>query len=63
MSGRSGKIIVIGAEKEAICAMCGKKAELRPYGPGYTRICWECAQKDPEGTTKRMRVKLFGEPE
>lgn len=34
------------------CQLCGKHAELRPYGPNNEWICFECGMKD-EATTKR----------
>lgn len=61
MSKRVGKVIVIEAEKEDICELCGKKAELRPYGPHGERICFECGMKDKETTERMMAKVLFGE--
>jgi hypothetical protein len=31
---------------KAICELCGKVDELRPYGPKGERICFDCGQKD-----------------
>ena len=61
MSERIGNVVIIAPEEEETCTMCNKVAELRPYGPDYSRICFECAMKDKEGTEKRMKVKLFGD--
>lgn len=30
------------------CEMCGRVDELRPYGPGGMRVCFECAMLDEE---------------
>lgn len=49
----SGASVVTGAGETEACADCGKLAELRPYGPGFSRICFECGLKDPEGTRAR----------
>ena len=43
------------------CELCGNIAELRPYGPGGASICFACGKLDPDGTTERMGVVLFGE--
>lgn len=62
MSKRVGNIPVIEAEPNSICHWCGKIAETRPYGPGFSEICYDCGMKDEPGTQKRMNHKLFGEP-
>jgi len=41
---------IISEEKPQQCDDCGKVAELRPYGPGGSCICVDCAYKDPETT-------------
>lgn len=41
-------ILRIEAEPDAPCTLCGKLAELRPYGPGGARICYACAMGTPE---------------
>jgi hypothetical protein len=48
------RITVVG-EKNT-CESCGKKAELRPYGPNGESICFACGMKDEETTMK----KFFG---
>ena len=59
MSKRYGNIVVIAPEPPD--ELCGTFAELRPYGPGGKRICFECAMKDEKGTEERMNAILFGE--
>jgi hypothetical protein len=61
MSKRIGNIVVLMEEEPDVCQFCGKFDELRPYGPNNERICFQCAQKDPSGTEKKMREVLFGE--
>jgi hypothetical protein len=46
------KITVVG-EKNT-CELCGKKAELRPYGLGGKSICFACGMKDEETTKKNF---------
>ena len=56
MTRKVGNIVIIEAEDDDVCELCGKVAELRPYGPNGERICFDCGMKD-EATTKRK----FGE--
>ncbi len=61
MSGRIGSVIFIGPERPQQCDDCGKIAELRPYGPGGSCICFACGEKDRKGTKVRMGQVLFGD--
>lgn len=45
-------------EKPQQCDLCGKWAELRPYGPNGECICVQCGERDPETTLRRMREYL-----
>lgn len=63
MSKRIGKVFVASQENNQQCDDCGKIAELRPYGPNGSCICWECGQKDKAGTDKRMGQIMFGDEE
>lgn len=56
MSGRGFS----AAEKPQQCDLCGKVAELRPYGPNGECICFPCGQKDIRTTRMKMGEKLFG---
>jgi len=40
--------------------MCGQVDELRPYGPNYERICFECGMKNEELTQQRCHEYIFG---
>lgn len=59
MSGRG----FIMQEPDTVCEMCGKVDECRPYGPNDEQICFDCAMKDEETTTKKMRSYIYGEEE
>lgn len=61
MSERIGNVSFIYKEKPQQCDLCGKIAELRPYGPNGETICFQCGKKDPTMTEKIMRSYLFGE--
>lgn len=61
MSRNINGIPVIEAEPDFLCALCGKIAETRPYGPNGEEICYECGMKDKETTERMMGIKLFGE--
>lgn len=41
---------VIEIEEDDICAICGEAGELRPYGSGGSRICFNCGMKDEDAT-------------
>jgi hypothetical protein len=51
----------IAVEEPGTCELCGKVAELRPYGPRGERICFECGMKDPETTKRQFRRYVLGE--
>lgn len=54
---------VIKAEADDVCDLCGKVAELRPYGPKGENICYECGMKNEAVTNKMLGRVLFGDPE
>jgi hypothetical protein len=53
--------IIISAEPDSKCELCGAIEETRPYGPNGERICFACGQKDKATTERQMRRILFGE--
>lgn len=52
---------IIEQTPPAKCELCGKVAELRPYGPNGENICFQCGMKDEKTTEKRFRQVVFGE--
>jgi len=60
MSKRIGNAVIICAEAEQQCDLCGKIDELRPYGANGECICYECGMKDKDTTEKMMNKVLFG---
>lgn len=60
MSERIGDIFIIQPEEPQQCDLCGKVAELRPYGPNGECICFECGMKDEETTLKMFNKIAFG---
>lgn len=40
------------------CELCGKTADVRPYGPGGKFVCFPCGMKD-EDEAKRQFYKLM----
>lgn len=42
------------------CQLCGKKEELRPYGPFREWICFNCGKKLEPTTTQRMKESMGG---
>jgi hypothetical protein len=57
MTKMIGNSLIICEESEGKCEYCGKTAELRPYGKGGAKICFECGMK-PENrkTTDMMAI-------
>lgn len=51
----------IAVEEPDKCELCGKHAELRPYGPRGERICFECGMKYPDVITRQFRRYVLGE--
>ena len=38
-----------------VCYLCGSLKELRPYGPNWKYVCFDCAMKpENKATTERM---------
>ena len=46
-----------------VCELCGKFAELRPYGPKGENVCFECAMKDEAAAKKAFSKLVLGEGE
>ncbi len=53
--------ILLEPEKPQQCDDCGEIAELRPYGPGGSVVCFECAMKTPE-EAERQFCRVLGIP-
>lgn len=51
----------IEVESDDVCELCGKIAELRPYGLNNERICFECGMKNKELTGARLKEYIFGD--
>jgi hypothetical protein len=58
MTTKVGTTIIIESTAPDTCELCGKKAELRPYGPKGEFICVECGDRDPEGTWNRVLASM-----
>jgi len=50
--------VVIIDVRPAPCALCGERAELRPYGPGNALICHPCMGRDEAACKARMYAFL-----
>jgi len=49
---------VIYEEKPQKCDLCGKIAELRPYGPKGECVCFGCGMKDERSAQKACAEHL-----
>jgi hypothetical protein len=52
---------VIEEERPQQCDICGKIAELRPYGPNGECVCFECGMKDLPAAQSGFRKHVLGE--
>jgi hypothetical protein len=56
--GNDMQINITGATDPHGCELCGKRDELRPFGPHGESICFECGMKDPETTEAMFETRL-----
>jgi hypothetical protein len=54
---------VLRTQPPGTCEMCGKADELRPYGPGGMRVCFECAMLDEEEAGRQFEKVLNAKEE
>lgn len=59
MTRRIGNDVIIEEESPQQCDLCGKIAELRPYGPNGECVCFDCGMKDPESAKRQCVSQLF----
>ena len=52
------QINMTGATDHHCCELCGKRAELRPFGPRGESICFECGMKDQATTSAMFEKRL-----
>jgi hypothetical protein len=51
----------IAVEPPGTCETCGKRAELRPYGPNGARVCFDCGMKpDNRANLTRRTAEYLG---
>lgn len=50
--------LVIEPQPDSICEMCGKAAELRPYGPRGENVCFDCGMKDRAAAERQFARRL-----
>lgn len=60
MTRRKGKVLYLEAEKPQQCDLCGKIAELRPYGPNGECVCFPCGMKNPEAAERQFVRRMQG---
>lgn len=54
----SAHVTIIQSTGTKGCKLCGKVAELRPYGPGGLAVCFECAMKDEPNAQSQFKALL-----
>lgn len=55
------QVVVIG-KSDGECQLCGKVADVRPYGPNGAWVCFECGMKDEAEARRRFGAILDGKP-
>ncbi len=61
MSRRIGNnIVVLEAEPDRRCELCGKLDECRPAGPNQEQVCFDCSEKDPAARERYIQRLLEG---
>ena len=55
------KLGVIEQTPDRRCELCGKVAELRPYGPHGERVCFQCGMLDEEAAKRQFGARVLGE--
>ena len=63
MTLKTGNTFVIQWEPDRVCEQCGSVAECRPYGPNGEQICYECGEKDPDTTMRKLVERIDGPSE
>ena len=61
MTDRINGVPVIYQENQQQCDLCGKVAELRPYGPNGECVCFQCGMKDEAAAKRQFSRILNGE--
>lgn len=49
---------IIEAERPQQCDLCGKIAELRPYGPNGECVCFACGMKDEPAAIRSIGRRI-----
>ena len=60
MSRERDGVFIAEEEKPQQCDGCGRTEELRPYGPGGSVVCFDCAMKDPKTAERHFGLRLNG---
>jgi len=60
MSERIGNVVILEDENAQQCDLCGKIAELRPYGPNGECVCFECGMKNEDAAKRQFCTKVLG---
>jgi hypothetical protein len=52
--------VVIAKEPKQQCDLCGRIAELRPYGPNGECVCFECGMKNEVAARAQFQKVIDG---
>lgn len=60
MTRKVGNTVYFEATPPAVCELCGKTDELRPYGPNGENVCFRCGMKNKEAAKLAFRKLMNG---
>jgi hypothetical protein len=62
MTMKIGDTVIIAAEDDRECELCGVMDECRPAGPNGEQVCYDCALKNPAAMHRYTERLLGGRP-
>ena len=60
MTRKIRNTVYLEATPDAPCELCGKVAELRPYGPKGENVCFSCGMLDKKAATAAFARLVSG---
>jgi hypothetical protein len=59
MTRKDGNFVIIEAQPDGKCDLCGSVEETRPYGPNGEEVCFTCGMKN-EAAMERQFGAMIG---
>lgn len=55
---RNPNILIVTADGDGKCDLCGKIEELRSYGPKGENVCFDCGMKNEAAALRTFKQRL-----